>query len=199
MRSRRDGAHDSEQTEPPRDVLPVVLEACRRYDEYRKARALVPDEAALKPTGSKPTRTVEESDIGFLRTLWTRITSGATPEDCERAIAADSYRVRSLLAHWLETGALAVPPRRGCRPAPGYFWARGPGPQPRLATMQWTAAPPRIVAGLRFPRRVRLRLPMRRCTAGANWAADRGGLGVVPKGAVAFADTSLHIESELDS
>ena len=58
-----------------------------------------------------PTRTVEESDIGFLRTLWTRITSGATPEDCERAIAADSYRIRSLLAHWLETGALAFQPR----------------------------------------------------------------------------------------
>ena len=111
LRSRRDGSHDSEQTEPPRDVLPVVLEACRRYDEFRKARALVPDEAALKPTGSKPTRTVDESDIGFLRALWTRITSGATPVDCERAIAADSYRIRSLLAHWLETGALAVQQR----------------------------------------------------------------------------------------
>lgn len=107
LRSRRDGSHESEQTEEAREVLPVVLEACRRYDEFRKARALVPDEAALKPTGSKPTRTVEESDIGFLRALWSRISSGATPEDCERALATDSYRIRCLLAHWLETGALA--------------------------------------------------------------------------------------------
>lgn len=108
LRSRRDGSQESEQTEPPRDVLSVVLEACRRYDEFRKARVLVPDEAALKPTGAKPTRTVEESDIGFLRALWSRIISGATPEDCERSLAADSYRIRSLLAHWIETGALAV-------------------------------------------------------------------------------------------
>ncbi len=44
LRSRRDGASDAELTQPPMEVLPVILEAVRRHDELRKSRAIVPDE-----------------------------------------------------------------------------------------------------------------------------------------------------------
>ena len=106
LRSRRNGSHEGDPNEAPREVLPIVLEAVRRYDEFHKARALVPDDIPLKPTGAKPTRTPEEHDVRFLRALWTKACSGATPAQCEVAIAADAYRIRALLAHWLETGAL---------------------------------------------------------------------------------------------
>ena len=44
----------------------------------------------------------------FIRELWTRVKGGATPRQCEEAIATDSYRVRALLAHWLTSGALEI-------------------------------------------------------------------------------------------
>jgi hypothetical protein len=106
LKSRRNGSHDGDPNERPREVLPLLLEAVRRYDEFRKARALVPDDLPLKPTGAKPTRTAEEQDVRFLRALWTKASAGATPAQCEAAISADAYRIRALLAHWLETGAL---------------------------------------------------------------------------------------------
>ena len=33
---------------------------------------------------------------------------GVRAVDCEATFAVDSYRVRTLLAHWLETGAAAA-------------------------------------------------------------------------------------------
>jgi len=108
LRSRRDGTHDSEQTEPPRDLLPLVLEAVRRHDEYHRARAMVPDGAVLKATGAKPRRPAEEQDVNFMRQVWSKVTTGATPEACEAAIASDSFRVRTLIAHWVEEGSLQI-------------------------------------------------------------------------------------------
>ena len=92
--------------DPPIDVLPAVLEALRRYDEFQQARALVPDDMELKPTGTKPTRPADERDTVLLRELWTKLSTGASAAACEAAVRTDSYRVRRLLAHWLEQGAL---------------------------------------------------------------------------------------------
>ena len=98
----------SEPAEPPLfDVQSGLLEALRRYDEFQLARALAPDDGVFKPTGKKPTAMEGESDVAFLRELWGRATSGIPPLECERALAVDSYRVRRLFAHWLETGVLA--------------------------------------------------------------------------------------------
>jgi hypothetical protein len=98
----------AEPTEPPLfDVQSGLLEALRRYDEFQLARALAPDDAAFKPTGKKPTAMEGETDVAFLRELWGKATSGMVPLDCERTLGVDSYRVRRLFAHWLETGVLA--------------------------------------------------------------------------------------------
>jgi len=89
------------------DVQSCLLEALRRYDELQQACALVPDAQRLRATGRKPTAAEGESDRALLREVWTRAASGTPPVECERDVAADSYRVRRLYAHWVESGALA--------------------------------------------------------------------------------------------
>jgi len=88
------------------DVLPTMLEAVRRHDEYRQAQVLVPDGSRLEKTGTKPSRLADEEDMEFIRALWMRATAGATPEECEDNATTDAYRVRRLLSHWVEAGAL---------------------------------------------------------------------------------------------
>jgi hypothetical protein len=90
------------------DFLPLLMEGMRRYDELQRARALAPDHGYLVATGARPTPRAEEADGGFIRDVWTRVKAGATPRDCEDRVAADAYRIRTLLAHWLEEGAIAV-------------------------------------------------------------------------------------------
>ena len=100
---------ESTAAAPPglRDLVGLLLEAMRRYDELQRLRAVVPDALRLQPTGSRPTAPEEERDGDLVRRLWERARGGATAADCETAVAVDSYRVRSLLAHWLDEGALA--------------------------------------------------------------------------------------------
>ncbi|MCA1610911.1 MAG: DUF4388 domain-containing protein [Acidobacteria bacterium] len=91
-----------------RQILPLSLEGMRRYDEFQQAAALVPDEVELKTTDVKPTPHPDERDGILFRDLWTRVSQGATPRECETSVAADSYRIRRLLAHWVAAGALAA-------------------------------------------------------------------------------------------
>ena len=87
----------------------LLLEGMRRYDELQRLRVVVPDNLLLRPGAAKPTPPEDETDGDFMRQVWERVRNGgARAEDCEAAFAVDSYRVRSLLAHWLETGAAAV-------------------------------------------------------------------------------------------
>ncbi len=95
----------------PFEVMPAILEALRRHDEYNAARAIVPDDAALIAGEVKPTPCEDEDDVNFIRSVWVKASSGSTPEKCEAAIPSDVYRVRRLFAHWVETGALE--PARG--------------------------------------------------------------------------------------
>ena len=62
----------------------------------------------MKPTGVKPTGPAEGEDHEFLLEVWTQASSGATPAACESSVAADSYRIRRLYAHWVEQGALQL-------------------------------------------------------------------------------------------
>jgi hypothetical protein len=91
-----------------REILPLTLEGMRRFDELQQASALVPDDAALKPTEVKPTPHPGEKDGILVNDLWTRVSRTATARQCEAEIKADSYRIRRLLAHWVVTGALSA-------------------------------------------------------------------------------------------
>jgi hypothetical protein len=89
-----------------REILPLTLEAMRRYDEFQEAAAVLPDAAALESTGEKPTAHPAEKDGSFLQALWERASQGGTPKDIEDALTWDSYRIRRVLVHWVEQGAL---------------------------------------------------------------------------------------------
>ena len=89
-----------------RAILPLTLEAMRRYDELQETAALVPDDMFLVATAQKPTAHPAEKDGSFLQALWERVRQGGTPLDFESVVASDSYRIRRMLAHWVEQGAL---------------------------------------------------------------------------------------------
>ncbi len=90
----------------PLEVLPVMLEALRRHDEFEAAAALVPDESVLQRTDRKPTRPADEQDMDLLNAVWSQMVSGSSARECEAMVAVDAYRVRRLLAHWVEQGSL---------------------------------------------------------------------------------------------
>ncbi|HEV8242098.1 MAG TPA: DUF4388 domain-containing protein [Thermoanaerobaculia bacterium] len=90
------------------NVMGLLMEGMRRYDELQRARVLAPDHAFLRATGNRPSPPPEETDGGFIRDLWRQVKDGGTPSQCEEAIAADAYRIRGLLAHWLAEGSLAA-------------------------------------------------------------------------------------------
>ena len=91
------------QTAP---VMPLLLEGIRRHDELKQAVALVPDHVALKAATTKPSPDPNETDPAILREVWVKATAGTPVGQWESQIAADAYRVRRVLAHWLEEGAL---------------------------------------------------------------------------------------------
>ena len=83
----------------------LLMEGVRRYDEFKRAAAAVPDDVRLTSTGG-PHSTPEDEDPDFGTLVWKQATSGKTSQECEATIATDSFRVRRLLAHWVEEGAL---------------------------------------------------------------------------------------------
>jgi hypothetical protein len=91
----------------PVDVIGLLLEGARRYDEFKRAAAVVPDGSRLKPTGRAHGLLADE-DEDLASMVWKEIGSGKTAEECEDAVPIDAYRVRRLAAHWVEEGALAV-------------------------------------------------------------------------------------------
>jgi hypothetical protein len=97
---------DATDQPPLIEVQNGLLEALRRYDEFQMARAMAPDDVELCATGQKPTAMEGETDVEFLRGVWSRASKGTSPAACEAALPVDSYRVRRLYAHWLESGAL---------------------------------------------------------------------------------------------
>jgi hypothetical protein len=90
----------------PMDVMPLLFEGIRRHDEYRQLMLFVPDDLVLYATAQKPTPDPEESDPAMIRDVWVKAASGAPLRDWEPQVAADGYRVRKLIARWMEEGAL---------------------------------------------------------------------------------------------
>lgn len=100
------GSDSAARATQPLEVVPLLFEGIRRYDEYIAACALVTDDTSLRATGKKPTRLPDETDRNFLNALWGRAVGGATALECESLVQTDAYRVRRMLAHWVEEGAL---------------------------------------------------------------------------------------------
>ncbi len=90
---------------PEQDVLPLILEGVRRFDEFNRAAAVAPDHVRLKPTG-KPHTAVADEDPAFAATLWQQVSTQRSVQECEAAMAVDSYRTRRVIAHWIEEESL---------------------------------------------------------------------------------------------
>ncbi len=103
FRRRSDVVADGE----PLEVIAAILEALRRHDEFNLARAVVPDDATYRTTDRKPVPLPEETDVALTRAVWVKASSGVSAEEVERGTPVDSFRVRRLYAHWLESGCLA--------------------------------------------------------------------------------------------
>jgi hypothetical protein len=97
---------ESDAGTPPMEVLPLILEAMRRHDEFTQARVLVPDDSAFKPGTAKPRPMEDEPDLELTRAVWDKASGGVTPDTCETVLPYDSYRIRRLYAHWVENAAL---------------------------------------------------------------------------------------------
>jgi hypothetical protein len=103
----RHGADASaRETGEPREVVSILLEGMRRYDDFQRFAALVPDDLVLLPTGTKPSTDPEESDGAIQKAVWTKASAGVTPKAMESVVAADSFRIRRLLVRWVEEGSL---------------------------------------------------------------------------------------------
>lgn len=90
------------------EMMGLMLEGLRRYDEVQQMRATVPDEVKLKVKAVKPSLLPGEKDGLLFRDLWTAVQNGATAVQCESTIALDCYRVRRLLSHWMESGVIEM-------------------------------------------------------------------------------------------
>ncbi|HVE69985.1 MAG TPA: DUF4388 domain-containing protein [Thermoanaerobaculia bacterium] len=101
--------HPGEATKPRTgllEIMPLLFEGIRRYDEYRQLILFVPDDVTLHPTAVKPTPDPEENDPAVARDVWVKAASGTRLGDWEAQVAADGYRIRKLVARWMDEGAL---------------------------------------------------------------------------------------------
>jgi hypothetical protein len=87
------------------EILALLMEGMRRFDEVQRLRALIPAEARVRPGANRPTAPADERGGELVRRLWTASKSGASVTELERISGVDSFRALSLLMHWLEEGA----------------------------------------------------------------------------------------------
>lgn len=106
FQSQAGSPKDGKPDESLLDVIPMIVEAVRRHDEFREAKILVPGNVQLTATLVPPSPPETDEEPAFVQTVWKKASSGVTPAKLEDALGVDSYRVRHLLAHWVEEGAL---------------------------------------------------------------------------------------------
>jgi hypothetical protein len=95
-------------TDEPLAIMGLLLEGMRRHDELQRLIALVPDDMCLTKGSTKPTPDEEENDPALVREVWIKASSGLPVAECERQLSTDGFRVRRLVAHWVEHGALVA-------------------------------------------------------------------------------------------
>ena len=88
------------------------MEGMRRYDEFNRALALVPDDARFKAV-KKPTDVKEDADPKLAKAVWDKASRGTPPSQLEPELGVDSYRVRRLYEHWVTEGSLAPVDQEG--------------------------------------------------------------------------------------
>jgi hypothetical protein len=76
------------------------------HDELQQLIAFVPDALRLTKGTAKPNPHPDETDASLVREIWLKASSSPTRAEWDSQIPTDSYRIRRLIAHWLETGAL---------------------------------------------------------------------------------------------
>jgi hypothetical protein len=94
-------------------LLPLLFEGMRRYDELQAARAIVPTSTRLRVTDIAPTAGPAEVDGSFVRGVWSQVKAGVAVSEIPRAMRCDDYRAITLIAHWVEEGALLPEPDEG--------------------------------------------------------------------------------------
>ena len=87
-------------------VMSLLMEGMRRYDEFNRAAAIIPDEAQYAATGKQPTGLPDEDDANFVNGIWVQATQGKKPIEIEKEAGVDGYRVFRLFEHWVNEGAL---------------------------------------------------------------------------------------------
>ena len=87
-------------------VMSLLMEGMRRYDEFNRAAAVIPDEAQFAATGKQPTGLPDEHEADFVNGIWVQATQGKTPLQIEHESGVDGYRIFRLFEHWLHEGAL---------------------------------------------------------------------------------------------
>ncbi len=92
----------------PDEVVSLLMEGMRRYDELQRCMAIAPDDLVLRKTEVKPTPHPEEADPTVQQAIWVKASAGASPRLCEQTARVDAFRVRRLLAHWVEEGSLSI-------------------------------------------------------------------------------------------
>jgi len=92
----------------PIEIMGLLLEGVRRHDELQTLIAMLPDAMLLTKGSAKPAPPEGENDPTLVREVWIRASAGVSVVDCERQVATDSFRIRRLIAHWLEQGALVA-------------------------------------------------------------------------------------------
>jgi len=55
-----------------------------------------------------PTPAQDETNEALVESVWTAALAGTPPREIESQVPVDAYRVRRLLGHWVEEGALAI-------------------------------------------------------------------------------------------
>jgi hypothetical protein len=87
-------------------VMSLLMEGMRRYDEFNRAAAVIPEEAQFVATGKQPTGLPDEDDADFVNGIWVQATQGRTARAVENDAQVDGYRVFRLFEHWVHEGAL---------------------------------------------------------------------------------------------
>lgn len=92
----------------PQNIVGLLFEAVRRQDELQLLSTLVPDDLPLQATGTRPGAPEGETDPELMKTVWLKAIAGAPVAEWGHEIPTDSFRIRRMLAHWLESGAVAA-------------------------------------------------------------------------------------------
>ena len=94
------------KAENAQSMMSLLLEGMRRYDEFHRALALVPDDARFKATGKKPTDVKVDPDPKLAKEVWGKAARGVPPTTLEPELSVDSYGLRRLYEHWVTEGSL---------------------------------------------------------------------------------------------